>query len=236
ETRLFNTDKMITVSMRSKEEANDYRYFPEPDLKPLYIDEAWIEKVKTTMPELPNDRHSRYVKNYQLSDYDAGVLTSEREISDYFEKTLEFYGTTDPKKIKKLSNLLTSEVLRIVKEKETTIDQLSIKPEFLSSTMKLIDDGAISGKIAKDVLDEMAVSGKPPEQIIEEKGWKQQSDPTALKKVAQDIIDQNPTQKEQYLSGKDKLFGFFVGQVMKETKGQANPNMINEILKELLHK
>lgn len=234
ETRLFNTDKMVTKTMRSKEEANDYRYFPEPDLKPLVLENAWIEKIKEALPELPEEKAKRYEKEYGLSSYDAGVITAEKELCDYFEQTLLAYGQKDPKNIKKLTNLLTSEVLRIVKETNTTIENIKITPKHLASTLQLMDDGKISGKIAKDVLDEMAQTGKSPDTVVSEKGLVQNSDPDALKKMAQAVIDANPTQKEQYLSGKDKLFGFFVGQVMKETQGKANPEMVNQILKDLL--
>lgn len=235
ETRLFNTDKMVTKAMRTKEEANDYRYFPEPDLQPLVLEASFVQDIQSNMPELPSARCDRYIKDFELSEYDAGVLTAEKETSDYFEASLEAYATNDLKKIKKLTNMLSSEVLRIVKETSTSIDTIKITPAFLADTMKLIDDGTISGKIAKELLDEIASSGKTPSKIVDEKGWKQQSDPGELKKIAQSIIDANPGQKEQYLGGKDKLFGFFVGQVMKETKGQANPALVNEILKELLH-
>lgn len=235
ETRLFNTDNMTTQSMRSKEEANDYRYFPEPDLSPLKLPETWITDIQSQMPELPQDRQSRYEKDYQLSEYDAGVLTSEKEISDYFEAALTTYGQTQPKKIKKLSNLLTSEVLRIIKEQGLAIDQCSITPENLAQTLILMDEGKISGKIAKELLDDLAITPGDPQKRVEEKGWIQQSNPDELKKIAQTVIDQNPGQKEQYLGGKDKLFGFFVGQVMKETQGKANPKLVNDILKELLH-
>ncbi|MEZ4819592.1 MAG: Asp-tRNA(Asn)/Glu-tRNA(Gln) amidotransferase subunit GatB [Bdellovibrionota bacterium] len=234
ETRLFNTDKMATFSMRSKEEANDYRYFPEPDLQPLVLSQAFIADISASMPELPDGRKQRYMQTYQLSEYDAGVITAEKEISDFFEASIERYQTDDIKKIKKLTNTLSSEVLRIVKETNTPIDRIQISPADLAETMKLIDAGTISGKIAKELLDKIAQTGLAPMQIIEKEGWKQESDPDALKKIAQAIIDANPEQKQQYLAGKDKLFGFFVGQVMKETKGQANPSLINEILKELL--
>jgi len=174
------------------------------------------------------------MQDYKLSEYDAGVLTAEKETSDYFETALKDYDTSDPKKIKKLSNLITSEVLRLVKENHTSIQDINITPKRMACVMKLLDAGTISGKIAKELLEEIQSANQEPDQIVETKGWKQESDPDALKKTIQDIINQNPKQHEQYLSGKDKLFGFFVGQTMKATQGKANPALVNEILKELL--
>lgn len=234
ETRLFNTDKMATKTMRTKENANDYRYFPEPDLHPLRLENSFIQNIKDAMPELPEDRQKRYMSDYQLSEYDAGVLTAEKEISDYFEASLKHYKVSEPKKIKKLSNLITSEVLRLVKETHTPIQKINITPTRMAGVINLIDQGTISGKIAKELLEEIIKSDQDPDTIVTAKGWKQESDPEALKKIVQNIIDQNPSQREQYLSGKDKLFGFFVGQTMKATQGKANPTLVNTLLKKLL--
>jgi len=234
ETRLFNTDKMTTKTMRSKENANDYRYFPEPDLAPLILESAFIEDIRSEMPELPEARKQRYVQTYQLSEYDAGVLTAEKETADYFEKTLAAYNVSAPEKIKKLSNLITSEVLRLLKENHSKIQDIAITPQRLATTLSMIDQGTISGKMAKELLEEIIKTNNDPQDIVEAKGWKQESDPEALKKIVLEIIENNPGQREQYLKGKDKLFGFFVGQVMKATQGKANPAMVNELIKKLL--
>lgn len=234
ETRLFNTDKMVTKAMRSKEEANDYRYFPEPDLTPLILDAAWVEKTKQSLPELPQVRKTRYMNQWDLPEYDAEVITADKESAEYFEQAVAAYQQTEPKKIKKLSNLFMSEVLRIVKENNDGLAQSNITPIYLAQTLQAIDQGTISGKIAKDLLDDMAQTGRSPEVIIADKGWAQVSNTDELEALAQKIIAANPTQTQQYLDGKDKLFGFFVGQMMKETKGQANPAVVNEVLKKLL--
>jgi aspartyl-tRNA(Asn)/glutamyl-tRNA(Gln) amidotransferase subunit B len=236
ETRLWNPDKMVTASMRSKEEANDYRYFPEPDLKPLIVDDVWINEVKSTMPELPEQRKARYVEAYQLPEYDAGVLTAEKELADYFESSLKLYGSTDNAKIKKASNLLTSEVLRLVNELNTTIEQIKITPERFAEVLKSIDDGTISGKIAKEILDEIAQSGQSAKDIIAKKGLSQISNTDEIRSMIQKVIQNNPSQHQDYKSGKEKLFGYFVGQTMKETQGKANPGVVNQILKEELSK
>lgn len=236
ETRLWNPDKMVTASMRSKEEANDYRYFPEPDLKPLVLDQAWINEIKAAMPELPEQRKIRYMETYKLPEYDAGVITADKDIANYFEQALALYTTTDNAKIKKASNLLMSEVLRLVNELETTIVQIKISPESFAEVLKLIDAGTISGKIAKEVLDDVAQTGDAPKSVIEKKGLSQISNTDEIRATIQKIIQANPTQSGEYKAGKEKLFGFFVGLAMKETKGKANPAMVNEILKEELKK
>lgn len=236
ETRLWNPDKMVTVSMRSKEEANDYRYFPEPDLQPLILDPKWIEEIRGTLPELPEHRKNGYIEKYGLPEYDAAVITSNKDISNYFEQTLAHYGAKDQAKIKKLSNVLMSEVLRLVNELNTSIDQIKITPEYFSQLLKLIDAGTISGKIAKDVLDEVAQTGDSPQSVIEKKGLSQISDTDEIRKTIQKIIQNNPSQAQDYKNGKEKLFGFFVGQAMKETQGKANPSMVNDILREELKK
>jgi aspartyl-tRNA(Asn)/glutamyl-tRNA(Gln) amidotransferase subunit B len=236
ETRLWNPDKMITVSMRSKEEANDYRYFPDPDLKPLVVEQAWIEDIKSKMPELPEQRKARYVESYKLPEYDAGVITADKDIANYFEKTLALYSSSDAAKIKKASNLLMSEVLRLVNELNTTIDQIKITPEHLTEVLSLIDAGTINGKIAKEVLDDVAQSGETPKSIIDKKGLSQNSNTDDIRAMIQKVIQANPSQHAEYKAGKEKLFGFFVGLTMKETKGKANPAMVNDILKEELKK
>jgi len=236
ETRLWNPDKMVTVSMRSKEEANDYRYFPEPDLKPLTVQESWISEIKSTMPELPEARKIRYMETYKLPEYDAGVITADKDIANYFEKALSIYSTNDAAKIKKMSNLLMSEVLRLVNEQDITIDKIKITPEHFAEVLKLIDAGTISGKIAKEIFDDMAQTGESPKTIVEKKGLSQISNTDEIRSVLQKIIQANPSQHSEYKGGKEKLFGYFVGLAMKETKGKANPAMVNEILKEELKK
>ena len=236
ETRLWNPDKMITASMRSKEEANDYRYFPEPDLKPLVLEESWIQDIKSNMPELSEAKKLRYMETYKLPEYDAGVITADKDIANYFEKALSLYGSNDNAKIKKASNLLMSEVLRLVNELDTTIEQIKITPEHFTEVLQLIDAGTISGKIAKDVFDDVAQSGSSPKSIIEKKGMAQISNTDEIRAAIQKIIQANPSQASEYKGGKEKLFGFFVGLTMKETKGKANPAMVNELLKEELSK
>lgn len=236
ETRLWNPDKMITVSMRSKEEANDYRYFPEPDLQPLVVEDSWIHDIKSSMPELPEQRKERYMQTYKLPEYDAGVITADKDIANYFEKALALYSSSDTAKIKKASNLLMSEVLRLVNEQDITIDRIKITPEHFAEVLKLIDAGTISGKIAKEIFDDVALTGDAPKSIIEKKGLSQISNTDEIKTIIQKIIASNPSQATEYKSGKEKLFGYFVGLAMKETKGKANPAMVNEILKEELIK
>jgi aspartyl-tRNA(Asn)/glutamyl-tRNA(Gln) amidotransferase subunit B len=236
ETRLWNPDKMITVSMRSKEEANDYRYFPEPDLQPLVVEKSWIHEIKSKMPELPEQRKERYMETYKLPEYDAGVITSDKDIANYFEKSLSLYSSNDPVKIKKASNLLMSEVLRLVNEQDITIDLIKITPEHFAEVLKLIDAGTISGKIAKEIFDDVAQTGDSPKSIIEKKGLSQNSNTDDIRAAIQKIIHANPSQHAEFKEGKEKLFGFFVGLTMKETKGKANPGMVNDILKEELKK
>ena len=236
ETRLWNPDKMITVSMRSKEEANDYRYFPEPDLQPLIVQDAWIHQIKNSMPELPEAKKVRYIEAYKLPEYDAGVITADKDIANYFEKSLSIYAINDVTKIKRASNLLMSEVLRLVNELDTTIDRIKITPEYFVQVLVSMDDGTISGKIAKEIFDDVAQTGNSPKSIIEKKGLSQISNTDEIKAIIQKIIQANPSQTTDYKSGKEKLFGYFVGLAMKETKGKANPAVVNQILKEELVK
>ena len=234
ETRLFNTDKMVTASMRSKEEANDYRYFPEPDLPPLVIEKEWVEQIKKTMPELPSQKKDRYMDQYQLPEYDASLLTSDKNIAEYFDAVVEHYGKSDAASVKRLSNLILSEVLRLVNEHQTTIDQCKIRPTSLAEIVFLIDKGSVSGKMAKEILDEIAVTGDSPQSIINTKGLAQNSNEDDLRKLVQKVIQDNPSQTQGYKNGQEKLFGFLVGQSMKASQGKANPMLLNKILLEEL--
>ncbi len=229
ETRQWDSVKNITQSMRSKEAAHDYRYFPDPDLVPLMIDDKWIGAVRAEMPELPRARAERFVSALGLPAYDAGVLTVEKALADYFEEALKICN--QPKKV---SNWVMTELLRELKNSDKEVDQSPISPTQLGKLVGLVEDGTISGKIAKTVFEEMYASGKNPEEVIQEKGLVQVSDTGAIEAIIDQVIVANPKQLEQYRSGKDKLFGFFVGQVMKEMKGQGNPAVVNDILKKKL--
>ncbi|MBI4412552.1 MAG: Asp-tRNA(Asn)/Glu-tRNA(Gln) amidotransferase subunit GatB [Deltaproteobacteria bacterium] len=230
ETRLWDSKRGVTESMRSKEQAHDYRYFPDPDLVPLLVDEKWIEFVKKEMPELAPARAARFAREYQIPEYDAQVLTVEKTMADYFEEAVKAY----PAGPKKISNWIMTELLRELKNGGIEIEQSKISPRQIAKLIELIDSGSISGKIAKTVFEEMFQTGKDAEAIIKEKNLVQVSDTGSIEKVIDAVIAANPKQLEQYRSGKDKLFGFFVGQVMKEMKGQGNPTVVNELLKKKL--
>jgi aspartyl-tRNA(Asn)/glutamyl-tRNA(Gln) amidotransferase subunit B len=229
ETRLWDPEKNRTASMRGKEEAHDYRYFPDPDLLPLVIDEAWIDDVRKKLPELPAPRKKRFVQQYELPSYDAELLTSDRELADYFEDcTREF---AHPKIV---SNWVMGSLLGLLNLREKPIEESPISAGDLARLLSLVEEGVISGKIAKSVFDEMARTGKPPKQIVEEKGLVQITDTGALDEVILKIISNHPEEVEAYKNGKAKLLGFFVGQIMKETRGQANPKLANELLRKKL--
>lgn len=231
ETRLYDPDAGKTAPMRSKEEAHDYRYFPEPDLPPLTLDRAWIEKARESLPELPEARRERLVSAYGLPRYDAGVLTSSRELADYFETAAE--GSGNPKAA---SNWVMSEVLRKVKETGAELASLSVPPRALGELIKLIDEGAISGTVGKDVFEKMFASGDAPGVIIEREGLTQISDAGAIEDLVRGVIDENPDQVAEYRAGKDKVIGWMVGQIMKASRGQANPKLARETLVQLLKK
>ena len=228
ETRLFDTKKNQTRSMRSKEDAHDYRYFPDPDLLPLEFDDQFIEDIKSEIPELPDQKKDRFIEKFKLSPYEATILVSDLETSKYFEKVIK---NSD---VKLSANWITGELFALLNEKNIEIDQSPISPENLSKLINLISDGTISGKIAKTLFVEMSKGDKDPKKIVEEKGLKQQSDPKELEKIIDKVILDNPDNVQKYKSGKDKLFGFFVGQVMKASSGKANPKMVNDILKKKL--
>jgi aspartyl-tRNA(Asn)/glutamyl-tRNA(Gln) amidotransferase subunit B len=224
ETRLWDSDKNETYSMRSKEDAHDYRYFPDPDLPPITITSDYIEKIRKTMPELPDARRIRFTKEFGLPDYDSSVLTSSRKLADYYETVVNLGANP-----KKTSNWIMSELLARIEDVDN-IDKFVIKPEMLASLLKLIDNDTISGKIAKTVLDEMISSGKNPEIIVKEKGLEQVTDTGEIETVINRVLENNQKSVEDYKSGKDNALKFLIGQVMKESKGKANPQIVNDIL------
>ena len=228
ETRLFDIKKNETRSMRSKEDAHDYRYFPDPDLLPLVLKNDFIEKIKSEIPELPDEKKKRFIDKFNLSPYEANVLVSDKETSDYFEKVIQ---NSD---VKLATNWITGELFALLNEKDIEINKSPISAENLSKLINLIKDGTISGKIAKSVFELMTHGDKDPLDIINEKGLKQQSDPKELEKLIDKVIKENPDKVKEYKSGKEKLFGFFVGQSMKISGGKANPQLLNEILKKKL--
>jgi aspartyl-tRNA(Asn)/glutamyl-tRNA(Gln) amidotransferase subunit B len=229
ETRLWNDYTGQTEQMRSKEEAHDYRYFPDPDLLPLIVEDAWIEEIRKSLPELAEQKASRFVKDYGITEYDAAVITEDKALSDYFESCVGAY-----KEPKKIANWIMTELMRELKKDERELSECPVAPSSLAKLVEIIDKGEISGKMGKEVFEQMYKTGKTPDKIISEKGLKQVSDFGLIENVADKVIKENPKQAEQYKSGKAALFSFFVGQVMKETKGQANPQVVNEILKKKL--
>ena len=230
ETRLYDSARNVTQSMRSKEEAHDYRYFPEPDLPPLHVSDAWISKVKEQMPELPAAKAQRFVKEFELPEYDANVITSAKPLAEFYEKAVA-KSAGEPKLV---SNWLMTEVLRMLKVSEKEIEECPFPAEHLGELVALIKKGEISSKIAKTVFEEMWTSGKAPAAIVKEKGLVQVSDPAPIENAMRKVMAASPKNVEEFRAGKDKLFGFFVGQVMKETQGKANPGMVNEIVKAFL--
>ena len=229
ETRLWDPEKNRTTSMRSKEEARDYRYFPDPDLLPLMVDDDWIKSIKKTLPELPHEKKERFKKEYSLPSYDADILTSIRGIADYFEKCVKEFP--DPKQV---SNWIMGSLLGLLNAQGKAIEETPVSAQDLAELLNLIQEGIISGKIAKTVFEEMAQTGKPPKEIVEKKGLVQLTDPDVIEKVVEKVLADSSREVEDYKNGKTKLFGYFVGQVLKETKGKANPKVVNDILKEKL--
>lgn len=226
ETRLYDPDKNRTFTMRTKEDAHDYRYFPDPDLLPLVVEQSWIDDLKKTLPELPVARMDRFMTVLGLPETDAVNLTNERELADYFEKV-----QSSCKNPKAAANWIMTELVRNLNEASLTIMQSPISAERLAELITLIDKGTISGKIAKVVFSEMWKTGKAAEGVVKEKGLIQITDTSAIEKIIDDVLAANPDQLNQYRSGKEKLFGFFVGQVMKLSKGQASPDVVNDLLK-----
>ncbi len=222
QTLLWDADRNRTESMRGKEEAHDYRYFPCPDLIPVVIDEEWIEGIRKTLPELPDARKERFISEYELPEYDAALLTASRDLADYFEAAVDSGG-----KAKKVSNWMMTELLRELKGEDVTV--CKVKPEQLGALLQMVDEGAISGKIAKTVFLEMMESGKDPANVVKEKNLLQVSDQGELLAIVQEIIAANPGQVEDFRGGKTKLMGYFVGQLMQKTQGKANPKVANEL-------
>ena len=232
QTLLWDPNKNATSSMRSKEEAHDYRYFPDPDLVPVVIDDAWIEAIRATLPELPEQRKQRFVEAMGLSAEDAEVLTSSRDLADYFETALAGYDNA-----KKLANWIMTELMRELKgEDSIDLGQCRVSPDSLAALLVLIEKGTISGKIAKTVFEEMLASGKDADTVVKEKNLIQMSDEGELVAMVQEIIAANPDQVAQFKDGKTKLMGFFVGQLMQKTQGKANPGLANQLFSKELNK
>lgn len=229
ETRRWDEAKGITVSMRTKEQAHDYRYFPEPDLVPIILNEEWIEGIKKDLPELPDEKRKRFVQEYGIPDYDASVLTLTKELSDYFEACAK--GHKNPKAI---SNWVMGEILRIMKEKELELKDLKIKPESLRKLVNLVEEGVLSSTGAKQVFEEMFKTGEEPESLVDKLGLRQISDEGAIVELVKKVLSENQKSVVDYKNGKSNALGFLVGQCMKASKGKGNPQLINKILKDLL--
>ncbi|MEI6608119.1 MAG: Asp-tRNA(Asn)/Glu-tRNA(Gln) amidotransferase subunit GatB [Deltaproteobacteria bacterium] len=229
ETRLWDDASGTSIPMRSKEEAHDYRYFPDPDLVPIIVENAWVEKLRRELPELPIAKRERFIKDYSIPEYDAGVLTADKALAQYYEDVVKLCD-----KPKQASNWVMGDLLRFLNEDKLDIRKCPITAVALAEMISLIEEGTISGKMAKEILPEMYKTGLPPQKIIEEKGMVQITDEGELTKTITAIIDANPSQLTDYRGGKEKLFGFFVGQVMKVTQGKANPQLVNDLLKKML--
>ena len=236
ETLLYNADTNTVKPMRSKEEANDYRYFPDPDLVPVLIDEPWIERIKASQPELPAKRRDRYMQEYSLPKYDAEILTGDKAVADYYESITASLKSKSKDAYKQASNYVMTDVLRVVGEEHIKINEFPIKPLNLARMIDLINEGTISTKLAKDVFEEMLHSGQAPDSIVERKGLRQVSDQAEIDKVVEEVLQSNPDEVQRYIGGKDKVFGFFVGEVMKKTRGKANPKVLNDLLRQKLQK
>ncbi|AEA81657.1 aspartyl-tRNA(Asn) amidotransferase subunit B / Glutamyl-tRNA(Gln) amidotransferase subunit B [Candidatus Pelagibacter sp. IMCC9063] len=228
QTRLFDTKKIETRSMRSKEDAHDYRYFPDPDLLPLVLEQSFVDKIKNSLPELPDEKKIRLMNDFDLSSYDASIVVSDQDISQYYEEVAK------DSDYKLAANWMIVELFGVLNKEGKEIKDSPVSAKNLSKLINLIKDNTISGKIAKTVFEEMVKNNEDPEKIVNEKGMRQQSDPEELKKIIDTILKNNQDKVEQYKAGKDKLFGFFVGEAMKNTQGKGNPKLINDILKEQL--
>jgi len=229
ETRLWDTDQNITVSMRGKEEAHDYRYFPDPDLVPLRVDDQWIEEIRKGLPELPDQKRERFIQDYKIPEYDAEILTSTKAMANFFEDCVRLFP--EPKTV---SNWMMGDLLREMKRDEKEIEQCLVTPKHLAEMLTMMKEGTISGKIAKDVFEEMYRTGDWPAMIVKEKGWVQILDTGEIEGVVENVLQSNPKLVEDYRNGKEKVFGFLVGEVMKGTKGKANPKLVNELLRKKL--
>ncbi len=234
ETLHWDADREVTRSMRSKEHAHDYRYFPDPDLLPLVIDESWIQEISENMPELPEARKNRFMADYSLPNYDAELLTSRKDIADYYEAAVKVHS--NPKAI---SNWIVGDLFRVIKERKLDerlrITSWPVRAEHMGEMVRMIDQGKISGKIAKTLFEEMLDKQVSPEKLVKEKGLEQVTDLGSIEKDVDQVLAAHSQQVADYRAGKDKVFGFLVGQVMKATKGKANPKIVNEILQNKLH-
>lgn len=235
ETRLFDSSRGITKTMRTKEEAEDYRYFPEPDLPPLIIDDEWLESIRESLPELPDQVKERFVEEFQITSYDASILVRERALAEFFEKAAKAYSG-EPKRV---ANIIISDYLGILNEEKLSVEESPVKPEQVAKLLELVDKGVISIRVAKEeVLPEMVKTGKPPKEIVEEKGLVQISDESALKEIIKKVLASNEKAVKQYKEGnekqKQKAVKFLIGQVMKETRGKANPKLLNELIPQVL--
>ncbi|RMH03932.1 MAG: Asp-tRNA(Asn)/Glu-tRNA(Gln) amidotransferase subunit GatB [Aquificota bacterium] len=229
ETRTFDPSTGLTHPMRTKEEAEDYRYFPDPDLLPLIIPKEWVESIKANMPEMPHQRLERFKKDYSLDDYSARVLVENKELGDFFEESLKHYSQ-DPKLT---ANWLLNDLLGGLGEMGLDIESSPVGPKQLASLVRLIREGVLSSKLAKEVLKEMLQTGKEPEVVVEEKGLRQISDEEVIRSLIEEVLKENPKEVERYKAGEEKVFGFLVGQVMKKAKGKANPQLVNKLLREM---
>jgi len=229
ETRLWDPARGMTLPMRGKEEAYDYRYFPDPDLVPVKVDEAWVNSVKESLPELPDQKRKRFMDQYHLSNQDVEALTASRELADYFEECVSLFPDA-----KKVTNWIMVELMKFLNQDGIEVYQCKVRPEHLAELLELMEKGIISGKIAKEVLAKMYSKGSPPGRIVESEGLSQVSDEDALRAVVQEVMKENPVEVEKYRSGKTKVLGFLVGQAMKKTRGKANPRRVNELFLEFL--
>ena len=229
ETRLWDPNKNVTRSMRGKENAHDYRYFPDPDLVPLIVDDAWIDAVKKEMPELPDARKQRFISDYQLSEYDAGVLTGSRQLADYYEE-----AAANLKDKKQVANWIMGPVLGLVKSQGLTIEGIPVSATGLSELLALVEAGKLNAGTAKTVFEEMVTSDQDPLVIMKKKGLEQVSDQSELEGIVMSVIEANPNEHDAYKNGKTKLFSFFMGQIMKKTKGKADPKVVTDLLKQQL--
>jgi aspartyl-tRNA(Asn)/glutamyl-tRNA(Gln) amidotransferase subunit B len=237
ETLLWDADRNVALPMRSKEEAHDYRYFPDPDLAAVRVDEAWIDGVKRKLPELPDARRRRFVAVLGLPAYDADVLTAEKGVADYFEETVDALGgegAVRAQNAKAASNWVMTDILRLAGAGRASMKGFPVSPAHLAAMIRMIADGTISGKIAKEVFEDMAATGGDPRAIVEQKGLVQVSDQGAIERAVDTVIGSNLPQVQKFLDGNDKVFGFFVGETMKIMKGKGNPKIVNEVLRRKL--
>ncbi|MEN3027927.1 MAG: Asp-tRNA(Asn)/Glu-tRNA(Gln) amidotransferase subunit GatB, partial [Aquificaceae bacterium] len=230
ETRTFDPSTGLTHPMRSKEEAEDYRYFPDPDLLPLIVSPDWVEEIRKGMPELPAQRLERFLKEYRLEEYSARVLTENKELGDFFEEALKHYGE-EPRLT---ANWLLNDLLGQLAEVGRDIESSPVSTESLAELVKLIREGVLSSRLAKEVLKEMVATGKGALQVVEEKGLRQVSDEDAIRRLIEEVLQENHREAERFRAGEEKVFGFLVGQVMKKAKGKANPQLVNSLLKKML--